>query len=318
MLMYSHAASPALSERARGQMSEPLGELLAGHACERVREHVLGLASRQHTQPAGVVMRRALRSDPSQEYFLYVPTSGGENKKLFVTVHGISRNAEEHAGLFAAFAEQHNVVMLAPAFPAERFPDYQRLGRVGRGARADLALAAIVNEVADITGARVSKLFMFGYSGGAQFVNRYAFAYPERVARAVLGAAGWYTFPDYSLKYPEGIRPCACAPHLQFDPAQFLKVPMCVLVGDRDQRRNAELRVSPRIDALQGATRLERGQRWMCAMTDRAARWGFSTAYEFQTMPRSGHSFAHSMRRGAMGERTFAFLFAARHCGAAC
>jgi pimeloyl-ACP methyl ester carboxylesterase len=39
-------------------------------------------------------------------------------------------------------------------------------------------------------------LYLSGHSGGAQFVQRYALAHPERVAASVLSSAGWYTFPN--------------------------------------------------------------------------------------------------------------------------
>lgn len=258
----------------------------------------------------GVVLHRTLESDPRQAYFLYVPHGGGDGAKIFVAVHGISRNAEEHAQRFAPFAEQYGVVMIVPYFPADRFPDYQRLGREGKGERADLVLKEIVREVASLTGARARRLYLFGYSGGAQFVHRYMLAYPGRVARAVLGAPGWYTFPDANLKYPKGIRGSNSLPNVQFDPARFLTIPVCVLVGERDHRRDAELKKSPQIDLRQGATRLERGRRWVDAMTDQAQARGLATPYVFHTLPRSPHSFTRSMRRGGMGERTFNFLFA--------
>lgn len=257
----------------------------------------------------GVILHRTLVSDPRQEYFLYLPRKGGNGAKIFVTVHGTSRNAEEHARGFAPFAERYGVVVIAPYFPAQRFPDYQRLGRKDKGERADLALQAMVQEVATITGASEKKLYLFGYSGGAQFAHRYMLAYPERVARVVLGAPGWYTFPDENLKYPKGIQTSRSLPTVQFNPTHFLTIPVCVLVGERDQRRDGELNKSEHIDLLQGTTRLERGRRWVDAMTEQARARGLATTYVFHTLPRSPHSFTRSMRRGGMGELTFDFLF---------
>lgn len=258
----------------------------------------------------GVVLQRVLERDPRQTYFLYVPHRGGNNAKIFVSVHGISRNADEHARLFAPFAERHGVVMIAPYFPAGRFPDYQRLGRAGKSERADLALQKIVDEVATLTGAQAHRLYLFGYSGGAQFAHRYMLAYPERVARVALGAAGWYTFPDANIKYPNGIQASRDLPQVQFDASRFLTIPVCVLVGEHDRHRDGLLNKSPRIDLLQGETRLERGGRWVDAMIRQSRARGLETSYGFHILPRSAHSFARSMRRGGMGERVFDFLFA--------
>ena len=257
----------------------------------------------------GVVLQRTLRTDTRQKYFLYVPQRGGNSAKIFVTVHGISRNAMEHARKFSAFAEKFGVVMIAPYFPSEDFPDYQRLGRKGK--RADIMLNEIVSEVSELTGASAHKLYLFGYSGGAQFVHRYMLAYPDRVTKVVLGAPGWYTFPNPTLKYRRGIQESRSLPQIQFDPAKFLNIPVCVLVGEKDNQRDAELNQSPQIDILQGRTRIERGQRWVDEMISQARTQGLSTIYAFRLLPNSPHSFSISMRRGGMGEKTFDFLFSA-------
>lgn len=257
----------------------------------------------------GVVLQRTLADDPRQSYFLYIPCSGGATARIFVTVHGISRNAREHAERFAPFAERYGVVLIAPYFSHDRFPDYQRLGRKGRGERADVALDRIVAEVGRLTDAQIGKLFLFGYSGGAQFVHRYALAHPERVAKVALGAAGWYTFPDSSVKYPKGIAPTKNLPDITFDPARFLTIPTCVLVGERDVRQDVALNKSPAIAQQQGVTRLERGAHWIGAMTRAAAAHGLDTSYTFHTLLRSRHSFTKSMGRGKMGEIVFDCLF---------
>ena len=266
-----------------------------------------GILPRSKPLERGVVLQRTLQTDVRQQYWLYVPKQGGAGKKIFITVHGISRNVNEHAKRFSAYAEKYGVVMIAPYFPADRFPDYQRLGRKGK--RADIALNDIVAEVARLTGASADRLYLFGYSGGAQFVHRYLFAYPGRVAKAVLGAPGWYTLPDPALQFPLGIQPSPRMPQVRFDPAQFLSVPVCVLVGERDHRRDAELKKTATIDSLQGKTRIERGRRWVETMIDQARLQGLPAIHAFHLLPDSPHSFAISMKRGGMGDKTFAFLF---------
>lgn len=257
----------------------------------------------------GQVLHRTLRSNPDQQYLLYLPTTGAKDAPIFVTVHGVSRNVEEHAARFAPYAERYHVVLVAPFFPKKDFPDYQRLGRVGHGERADTVLQQIVTEVGELTGARSEKLYLFGYSGGAQFVHRYMLAYPERVAKLAVGAAGWYTFPDPQLKYPKGIKSSSKLPGDVFAADKFLKVPACVVVGERDVKRDAELDQAPDIDQHQGYTRLERGRNWVEAMQKAARERGYDTPYVFRTVPRAAHSFTQSMRRGKMGDVVFECLF---------
>lgn len=258
--------------------------------------------------PRMQVLRRTLRADARQEYFLYVPRAGGRNAPLLVTVHGISRNAEEHAAMFSDHAEANGVVLVAPCFTVERHDDYQRLGRVGRGVRADFALDSIVAEVARLTGADAEKIYLFGFSGGAQFAHRYAMAHPHRVARAVVAAAGWYTFPDPRTPYPYGIGPSQELPSLRFDPAEFLRVPIAVLVGAQDST-NESLRRNEEVDRQQGVTRFERARNWVAAMRAAARAHHLDPLVTFVEVDGIHHSFRQFMQEGRLGERVFDALF---------
>ena len=262
-----------------------------------------------HIHP-GVISDRILGNTTRQHYLLYVPKkSSSANMPIFVTVHGISRNAREHAKRFAPFAERYGVVLVAPVFSQDRFPDYQRLGRKGKGERADMALNNIIDEVGRLTGAKTDKLFLFGYSGGAQFVHRYAMVHSDRVAKLVLGAPGWYTFPDPTVKFPRGIAQTKSLPDVTFDPKSFLTIDTCVLVGERDVRQDAALNKSAKIVEQQGENRRTRGGQWVAVMMAAARSHGFETPYTFKTVPFSRHSFSQSMRRGKMGEMVFECLF---------
>lgn len=257
------------------------------------------------------VLRRVLQEDPEQEYFVYVPSAGGQGSPLFVAVHGVARNASEQARLFAPYAERLGVVLVAPAFSGDQHDDYQRLGREGRGARADLALDAIVEEIAWLTGAAVGQIHLFGYSGGAQFAHRYVMAYPQRVARAVIASAGWYTFPDPRHRFPYGIRPSRDLPRVRFDPEEFLRVPMAVLVGDLDTTDDG-LRRTKRVDRQQGTTRVERAQNWVEAMRAAAEAHHLPCLVSLGMIAGGDHSFRDLMKTGQLGERVVAALFEAR------
>ena len=257
--------------------------------------------------PRGTVVMRHLLADPEQIYFLYWPERACVAAPALVTVHGISRNALEQIAAFAAFAEWFGVVLVAPLFTQSRFQDYQRLGR--RGRRADRTLDDILVEVRRLTAAHTEQIHVFGYSGGAQFVHRYAMAYPERVKAAGVAAAGWYTFPDPALRYPYGIRSTAKSLDLCFEPLQFLRVPMHVWVGERDLTRDAALRQSKRVDHQQGSNRIERARRWVAAMQMAAQRANLETPYSMTLLPRSNHSFKLCVKRGQLAQRVFDALF---------
>ena len=285
--------------------------LAPGTACVQASPRSTPAVAVERDLARGTVLRRALRADPSQEYMLYVPTRAARGASIFVTVHGISRNLEEHATLLAPYADEHGMVLVAPSFTRDRHEGYQRLGAGRAGRRADVALDAILDEVAASTGADARRFHLFGYSGGAQFAHRYTLAHPERVRGAVIGAAGWYTFPDDKTPYPYGLGPSAERSGLRFDPARFLRVPITVLVGADDTEQGENLRRNPLVDRQQGTTRRERARRWVEAMNDAARRRGLEPPASYEEVAGIEHSFRQFMREGELGERIFGALLGA-------
>jgi len=255
----------------------------------------------------GKVQERQLGVNNALRYFLYVPSKGATNAPVLVSVHGISRNADKHARRFSRYAERHGVVVVAPLFDKQNYAGYQRLGLSGN--RADLALNQILDEVSELTQANVQKLYMFGYSGGGQFVHRYAMAYPHRVNSIVVGAAGWYTMPDSNQRFPYGLAPHPKLPDLTFSPCEFLRIPAYALVGEQDIMRDPALRQSKRLDQQQGYTRFERGERWVEAMKQAARQYGHETEFRFISLPKADHSFTRSIKAGGMADQVFNCLF---------
>lgn len=270
-------------------------------------------------KPGGPTIRfRTCKSWPDARYYLALPETLDENTPVLVSVHGISRNAREHAETFAKHCNNFGCAVVAPLFTADRFPGYQRLGfaRKRTHPRSDLALDAILDEVAGQTGAHTGRFYMFGYSGGGQFVHRYAMTNPHRVISAALGAPGWYTFPDQGAPFPRGWRIDAREAGFRFEWERALRVPMAVFVGKRDLDRDGTLNTAPAIDDQQGRTRPERGRRWIAAMRAAARFHGLDTRYEFCELAGCGHSFADCMTIGHLDTEVLDFLICAGRPGA--
>ena len=257
----------------------------------------------------GQVHMRHVTGDPELRYYVYVPQQSSACTSQFVAVHGVSRNAREHAEMFSPLAEQYGVVLIAPVFSGRCFGDYQRLGRAGCGRRADYAIQLITREVESLTGADSNKISLFGFSGGGQFAHRYTMAHPDHVQRLVIGAAGWYTYPEASCKYPYGTAPTPRLKGVRFNMKKFLQIPACVLVGQWDIKHDSGLNQSARIQQQQGMTRLERGRRWIAAMNRAAMAHGLNTPYEFTILPGVDHDFTRAMETGQMGQQVFSYLF---------
>ena len=257
--------------------------------------------------PTRKVVHCVRQDGSAQSYYVYVPTPGGAGAPLLVVVHGISRNAQAQAYAFPELCERFGVVMAVPVFGVDA-RDYQRLGRSGRGPRADAALDAVVEEVAMRTGCKSSTFHLLGVSGGAQFAHRYTLAHPHRVNRLVVVGSGWYTFPNPRARYPYGIRRSRELPGVRFDPEEFLRIPITVMVGENDTD-TTNLRDTPRVNRQQGKTRVERARRWVEAMREAAMTRGMDPLVTLETIPDGSHDFDNLMKSGNLGERTFARLF---------
>ena len=257
----------------------------------------------------GTILKRSLDGMQQLDYFAYVPTEGQRNNRVFVAVHGISRNAEQHLEGFAAQAELYGAVMLAPLFPKVSFPAYQRLGTSVHQERADMAFDQMLQDASGWLGINATPLHIFGFSGGGQFTHRYAMFYPKRVARMVLGAPGWYTFPDPDRRYPLGLRSADDWPRLKFSPARFLKIPSLILVGDEDDIRDDDLNKSRHIDAFQGLNRVERGERWINAMRALARAYNVPADFRFETVPNANHAYESYLAHPPFAEQVYRFLF---------
>jgi pimeloyl-ACP methyl ester carboxylesterase len=231
-----------------------------------------------------------------------------ESRGLLVSVHGISRNAREHARAFAGLAAHYGVSLVCPLFVPDVFPDYQRLGRDGLGARADEALEIVLEDFRRRSGQDTARFDLFGFSGGAQFAHRYALAQPRRIRRLALTAPGWFTWPDVRHRFPWGVRPSPRLADLTFDVAGLLEVPMLVMVGRRDVERDEALRTGRRADA-QGRNRLARARRWVRSINRCARARGLPEPARLHLLSSAGHEFSATLADG-MDRVLFGFLYA--------
>ena len=262
-----------------------------------------------HVGGAGQSGSKAVKGLAGLPYQLFVPRVPHPDGRVLVSIHGVSRNAREHLDLLRPYAEQHGAALIVPRFTADSYPDYQRMGRKGRGPRADLALIRLLNELGRVAGLDTDCVDIFGFSGGAQFAHRFAMAHSRRVGRLVLGAAGWYTMPDHKLPYPYGVADAEGLDGVRLNVLAVARRPTLVLVGEHDDcPDDEELNRTKIVCHSQGFGRLQRAQTWTRAMKAYAAGRGESAGVDLQVLPGVGHSFHDAVVEGGLGSRIF------RHC----
>jgi predicted esterase len=213
---------------------------------------------------------------------IHVPAArdnDGAKRRLLVVVHGYGarrnnargrQRVRDFAASWGRAVEMYPWVVMAPHFDQKRFSnDYQRLNRAGL--RADLRLNRLIKAI----GAQsrplnidTQKIFLLGFSGGGQFVHRYVAFNGQRVSRAVVGAPGWFMWPDLDLPYPIGMG----EPHAPQKGSERLRrlcrQEMLLLVGDRDRVQGAYRSAYHGIDldVLQGRGRRKRAANWFAAL----------------------------------------------------
>lgn len=251
----------------------------------------------------GVIVKRRLACNPRTRYLRFMPREPDAARPPLVCVHGISRHARDHLEAFVPWAEQTGTQLLAPLYDRRRYRGYQRLRSSNRHLDAAGALDAILEEA---VGDR--RCLLYGFSGGAQFAHRYALVRPERVAALALAAAGWYTFPSFAASFPYGLAAGRLPSSLSIRYGAFLRLPKCVLVGDRDVERDPSLRSNRRLDSEQGDNRLARATAWAEAVNREARKRPGAADCHLEVMPGVGHDWAQCYASGGLGRRVTGFF----------
>jgi poly(3-hydroxybutyrate) depolymerase len=205
----------------------------------------------------------ALKSDPRFSYCLYVPDgyrARPEPAALVVVVHGSPRTFMAFRDRFEDFAEAEDALVLCPLFPVgvngdDNADGYKYLAEPGL--QYDRILLAMVAEVEARWQIEAPRFGLFGFSGGAQFANRFLLLQPGRLWAASLGAPGSVTLLSDRWDWWVGVRDIAV------DRPALQRVAVQTLVGVADLE-TAEVTHRPggrywMTDAnVAGASRLER------------------------------------------------------------
>ncbi|MEO3471672.1 alpha/beta hydrolase [Roseomonas sp. CAU 1739] len=200
-------------------------------------------------------------------YCLYVPRQRPEGKApLIVAMHGSDRRPEVIRTLHAPLCDRTGAVVLTPLFPIGAVaPDDEPGYKVCafRGMRYDLALLAMVADAATRLPLDIERFMMTGFSGGAQFVQRFLLLHPTRLDTVSIGAPGYVTLLDENLPWWAGTGDFAATFGHPPDIAAMRDVTIQLVIGTRDTGLDhiAVPRGDPRLmEAVErsGATRIGR------------------------------------------------------------
>ena len=234
---------------------------------------------------------RQVRSDPRFSYCLYVPPgyrASPLRPELLVVIHGSPRTFMDFRDRFQDFGEAHNALVLCPLFPVgvggDGNPDgYKYLSEPG--IRYDRILLDMVSEVAERWAVSCGQFGLFGFSGGAQFVNRFLLLRPEHLWAASVAAPGSVTLVSDAFDWWVGLRDLSerfgITPNLD----ALRRVPVQTIVGAAD------------LDTKEIAHR-EGGRYWMPGANDAGATRPERLEALRQSLFRAGVDVTHEIVAG--------------------
>jgi hypothetical protein len=182
----------------------------------------------------------ASQVDQRFSYCLYVPKrreGDPDRYPLVVLQHSTARDASDLRDAFADFCELNRAAVFAPLFPAgigdpDDIHNYKFLeyGDI----RFDLLLLDMIDEASQVFPIDAERFLLHGFSGGAQFVQRFLFLHPHRLIAASVGAAGRYTMIDDTRGWWLGTADTVDRFGIAVDPGTIATVPIQLVVGSVD------------------------------------------------------------------------------------
>ena len=205
----------------------------------------------------------ACRADPRFSYCLYVPENPAG---ICVYVHGTYRDAALYRDNLISFAEKNRCLILAPLFPAgliepNDVDNYKHL--VFHDIRFDVVLLHMINEVSSRYAVSGERFLLGGFSGGAQFAQRFFYLHPQRLQGVSLAAPGRVTLLDTAHDWWAGIRNIEALFGQTIDTQALQHVPVQLVIGADDSH---DITISPESPYwteaanVAGTSRLERVQ----------------------------------------------------------
>lgn len=143
--------------------------------------------------------------DKPSEYYLYLPSSYTVEKDwpVFVGIHGFGSDGTGCLNMWQQYADQEGFVLVCPSLGDENGGWYQDAG--------ERTLRSMLKEVKKECRVQ-DRIFLAGYSAGAQFAQGFAFAYPKSVTGVAVLSSGNYYEPGSNAS----------------------SIPFLVVIGDQD------------------------------------------------------------------------------------
>lgn len=246
----------------------------------------------------------ASNDDKTFRVYYHIPENVTSSSPILMVFHGVNRNAQDYRDAFINTANIKNVIVIAPEFSEQNFPngDGYALGNVY--VDGDNPSSTTLNLESQWSLSIVEPLFdyvkiqlqntnntysIFGHSAGAQFTHRFLMFKPNNRARkSVISAAGWYTFPNITIPFPYGLKNSILDNSLT---NSFYSKEIFIQVGALDNNPNdSNLRHNIYAD-VQGLHRLERAINYFYFCKQQAESNSFAFNWTQQIHENADHNY---------------------------